>query len=94
MERYFVYIINNSKGIYYKGFSTNFRRRLAEHNENKSFYTQGKGPWNLIFLKEFNSRSEALSFEKMLKRQHHRYLDWLINSERNEIQKLVSEIEI
>lgn len=85
MKRYYVYIVKNSDEIYYKGYTQTPLKRLEEHNAGKSFYTKNKGPWQLIFLISFNSKSEALSFEKMLKRQHHKYLNWLINSERNEL---------
>jgi predicted GIY-YIG superfamily endonuclease len=38
----------------------------------------------LVFIKSFTSKSAALTFEKMLKRQNRRYLEWLIQSEQNE----------
>jgi putative endonuclease len=85
MKRYYVYIIKNSDDIYYKGYTQTPLKRLEEHNSGKSFYTKNKGPWQLIFLISFKLKSEALAFEKMLKRQHHKYLNWLINSERNEL---------
>jgi putative endonuclease len=40
---------------------------LSEHNYNKSPFTSKKGPWKLVFKKEFNSRSEAIKFENYLK---------------------------
>lgn len=48
---YFVYIIFSEKNdVFYKGFSENPYERLVEHNENKSQYTSGKGPWKLVYL--------------------------------------------
>jgi putative endonuclease len=85
MEKFFVYIISNPEGIYYKGFTTDMKQRLGLHNEAEGKYTSGKGPWNVLFLKSFESKSEALKYEKMLKRQNHRYLDWLISSDNNEL---------
>lgn len=82
---YTVYIISNKEGLYYKGFTTNLAQRLEAHNLGLSNYTAGKGPWDLIFIKSFEDKSEALKFEKMLKRQNKKYLDWLIQSDKNEL---------
>ena len=82
---HFVYIISNPLEIYYKGYTTNLLQRLDFHNTNKGNYTKNKGPWKLILYKSFDSKSEALSIEKMLKRQNHKYLNWLIESDRNEL---------
>ena len=83
---YTVYIIKNPDGIYYKGYTTNIVRRLEEHNFPLGKYTSERGPWNLIFTKLFEAKSEALNYEKMLKRQNHKYLDWLIASDKNELK--------
>ncbi len=85
MEIYTVYIICNSQKIYYKGFTSDVLRRLEEHNSSIGKYTSEKGPWTLVFKHSFISKSDALKYERMLKRQNHKYLDWLIASEKNEI---------
>ena len=73
--------------IFYKGFSEDVNQRLIAHNENMSNYTKNKGPWELVFLQSFESKSEALKMEKMLKRQNRKYILWLIKSDRNEMKK-------
>jgi putative endonuclease len=85
IENYFIYIIANPEGIYYKGITSDIDKRLVQHNSPLGKYTSFKGPWKLIFLKKFTDKSEALKYEKMLKRQNHRYLDWLILSDKNEL---------
>ena len=85
MEIYTVYIICNSQKVYYKGFTSDVLRRLEEHNSSIGKYTSEKGPWTLVFKHSFISKSDALKYERMLKRQNHNYLDWLIASEKNEI---------
>ena len=85
METYTVYIICNPQKIYYKGFTSDVLRRLEEHNSSIGKYTSDKGPWTLVFKHSFISKSSALKYERMLKRQNHKYLDWLIASEKNEI---------
>ena len=41
---YWVYIIENASGIYYKGYTENLEKRINEHNSGESRYTSGKGP--------------------------------------------------
>lgn len=88
MEVYSVYIICNPQKIYYKGFTSDVLRRLDEHNSSLGKYTSEKGPWILVFQHSFISKSEALKYERMLKRQNHKYLDWLIASDKNEITRI------
>ena len=85
MEIYTVYIICNPQKVYYKGFTSDVLRRLEEHNSSIGKYTSEKGPWTLVFKHSFISKSDALKYERMLKRQNHKYLDWLIASEKNEL---------
>jgi putative endonuclease len=87
METYTVYIISNPENIYYKGYTCDVGRRLEEHNSPLGKYTSHRGPWVLKFVKNFSSRTEALKYEAMLKRQNHRYLDWLISSDKNELER-------
>ena len=86
---HFVYIIfSQNLNIYYKGYSSDPFKRVADHNKNKSTYTKNKGPWILVYLECFETKLEALYREKQLKRQNHRYLEWLIKQETNLVNKL------
>jgi len=77
---HFVYIIHSKyKDIYYKGYSADPYKRLLDHNQNKSHFTAHKGPWLLIYLEAFESKSIALKRERQLKRQNRKYLDWLVH---------------
>jgi len=53
---------------HYTGFSSNFKQRLASHNElgTKDWTTKYR-PWKVIFTKEFENKLEAMRFEKWLK---------------------------
>ena len=55
---------NNS---YYIGSSNNIKKRLIAHNKGRSKYTRNKVPYELVYKKEFNSRSEAYKYEMKLK---------------------------
>jgi putative endonuclease len=67
-SRYFVYIIENKDGRLYIGSTPSLENRLASHNhESGPDWTQGKGPWILIYTEKLATKSEALRREKKLK---------------------------
>jgi len=76
-------IYSSTKDIFYKGYSMRPLERLDEHNAGKSHYTKGKGPWELVYLEEFTSNTEALKREKQLKRANRKYIEWLIKQDKN-----------
>jgi putative endonuclease len=65
---FYVYILESeSSGKWYYGFSEDLNQRIKDHQSNRSKYTRFKGPWKLIFKREFLDKTEALRFEKHLK---------------------------
>ncbi|WP_373057672.1 GIY-YIG nuclease family protein [Zunongwangia sp. H14] len=70
MKSYYVYIVECSDKILYTGITNNISRRLAEHNsdQNKNSFTYKRRPVELIFYQEFNEVSQAISFEKKIKK--------------------------
>ena len=82
---YFVYILYSERSdLFYKGFTENYRRRLEEHNSGKGRYSDGKGPWTLVYLKEFCTKRDALIEERRLKRLNRKSLEKLIESSKHE----------
>ena len=78
---YYTYIIySSSHTIFYKGITDNPERRLFEHNNNLSRFTADKGPWEMVYLKEWNTKKEALIEEKRIKRLNVRSLELLIRN--------------
>ena len=85
---YYVYIIESeTSGIFYKGSTGDYLKRLLQHNEGINEYTRSKGPWKLIFVREFASRAEAIAEEKRLKKCNKTYLQWLIKQPVNILNK-------
>jgi len=83
--RWFVYIIQSqTKGILYKGCTSSIEKRLFEHNNNLGRFTKGKGPWKLVFLKEFETKKEALIYERKIKKANSEYLKSLIEQYREQ----------
>ena len=84
----FTYIIQSeSTGRFYVGSTDDVDRRLAQHNnpEYKGSLTtkRFKGPWKIVYLEPFESRSEAISREKQIKA-------W---KSRKAIQELIQSVE-
>jgi len=66
---YKAYILSNPAGRIYTGISGNPAARLVQHNEGRSKWTSGKGPWNLDWTSKPMSLGEARKLENLLKRQ-------------------------
>jgi putative endonuclease len=77
---YYVYILeSNSSGRLYIGQTQNIENRVNEHNEGMTKSTKGKGPWKLLHSKVFETRTEAMVFERKLKnwKSSLRVLEWI-----------------
>ena len=81
---YIIYSVN--KDIFYKGMTSDLTKRIDDHNRNLSNYTKNKGPWSLVFYRTFLSKAEALKYERMIKRQNRKYIEWLLSQEFNELK--------
>lgn len=69
-QSWFVYIIQNEKGHYYTGITTDLERRFAEHQGSKKgakFFRSGAAV-EMVFFKAFLNRSEASKFEASVKK--------------------------
>ena len=49
------------------GFSTNLKKRIAEHGHGASFATKYRGPWKLIYYEAYIDRHDAEGRERHLK---------------------------
>ena len=66
---YYVYILESSRTqFWYIGSSAEVSSRYLDHQTNRSKYTRFKGPWKLIFVRTFTDKTEALRFERYLKK--------------------------
>ena len=66
---WYVYLIKSFKdGSIYTGISTDYKRRIKEHNSGKGAkYTRGRGPWYLMAVYVVSTKSEALKKEANIK---------------------------
>ncbi|MFH1183278.1 MAG: GIY-YIG nuclease family protein [Candidatus Moraniibacteriota bacterium] len=66
---YYVYIAKSARtGKLYIGCTNDLRKRIKEHNNNKSLYTKFKGPWETRYYEAFYSKEDAFEREQKLKR--------------------------
>src|SRR5215212_9645197 len=65
----FVYLLRCADGTLYCGWSTDPERRLGQHQAGSaSRYTRTRRPLELVYTREFASRSEAMREEVRIKR--------------------------
>ncbi len=71
MRAWFLYIIENDKGYYYTGITTDIERRFNEHKSDKKkrakFFRSSK-PVKIIYSEQCESRSAATKREIQIKK--------------------------
>tara|TARA_B100001142_G_scaffold304815_1_gene333257 strand:+ start:404 stop:664 length:261 start_codon:yes stop_codon:yes gene_type:complete len=68
---YYVYMLKNINRIKiktYVGYTNNLKLRLIKHNSNKGAKATKGYKWEIIFKKKFKTKSEAMSYEYLLKK--------------------------
>lgn len=91
---YYVYIIQSQIDLtFYKGFSTQPFIRFQQHNNGEAAFTSSKIPWIPVALFSFCSKTEALIFEKKIKKYDHKRLIALVNSDKNILDSFLSNNE-
>jgi len=65
---FYVYVLQSleDRGLYI-GFSTNLKKRIAEHEHGASFATKYRGPWKLIYYEAYIDRHDAEGRERYIK---------------------------
>ncbi len=68
---FWVYVLENPRGMFYVGQTENLVHRVASHNRTDSFgghFTRKNGPWKLVWSEEHETRSSAMLRERQIKR--------------------------
>jgi putative endonuclease len=75
---YYIYILYSvSSDLYYCGYTSNFQKRVIEHNEQENYntFTSKHRPWVLSAIFEVSTiEAEAMRLEKFIKAQKSRKL--------------------
>lgn len=65
---HFVYVLRCGDGTFYTGYTTDVDRRVARHRAGTGAkYTRGRGPFEVVHVEEYATRSEAMSREYAIK---------------------------
>lgn len=69
---YYVYIILCEGNSFYTGYTKNLRSRISLHKKGKAArYTKMHKPKRLVYVEEFQTRTEAMKREKRIKKLSH-----------------------
>lgn len=67
-EGQYVYVLRCADDSLYTGYTTDVRRRVAEHAAGEGAkYTRGRTPVELVYVEAFGSRSAAMTREHEIK---------------------------
>jgi putative endonuclease len=65
---YYTYILFSiTVNKFYVGASENPHDRLKKHNAKNKGFTNQANDWQIVFIQPFETKSEALNFEKQIK---------------------------
>lgn len=65
---YYTYILKCKDDSLYTGYTTNLEKRLLAHNNGLGAkYTKSRTPVELVYVEQFESKSEAMSREYQIK---------------------------
>jgi putative endonuclease len=70
MKKFFVYVLKSINfDRYYIGSTGDVEKRLELHNSSHARWTKRFQPWELVYSEEYETRSEAVKRELVLKKQ-------------------------
>ncbi|MCG8432142.1 MAG: GIY-YIG nuclease family protein [Candidatus Omnitrophica bacterium] len=66
-------MVQCTKGTYYTGYTNDLAKRQREHNNGKrgAKYLRGKGPVELVYVKEYRYYKQAVDRERFIKKLSH-----------------------
>ena len=77
---YYVYILLCKDGSYYTGYAEDVKRRVERHKKGQGArYTRMHEPEKIVYVEEFDSRSETMKREREIKSLSHRKKQRLVN---------------
>ncbi len=84
----FCYVIKCSDKSYYVGSTKDIVGRFKNHKLGKVRYTKSRSPLKLIFVKEFETYSEAYNFEQRVKSwKKRKSIENMLNKSDNVVSK-------
>ena len=68
---HYVYILKTLRGYYkksYVGYTKNITERLVKHNKSQGAKSTRGYKWKIVYKKRFSTKSKAMAFEYLLKK--------------------------
>jgi putative endonuclease len=89
---FYVYMVRCGDGTFYTGVTNDLHKRLREHNNGifPSCYTYKRRPVELVYSCHFQYVSEAISWEKHLKRWSRKKKEALVRGDEEALHKLAA----
>lgn len=79
---FYAYIIRCADGSFYCGYTTDVEKRFEKHKSGKGAkYTRSHLPLEIVYIEEFESKSDALKRECEIKSMTRSQKKKLINSD-------------
>ena len=86
MPHYYVYILRCKDGSYYTGHAKDAEKRFEVHKKGLGArYTRTHKPEELVYIEQFESRSEAMRRERKIKTLSHNKKQQLIDAQNNSV---------
>lgn len=87
MKVWYLYVVRCVDSTLYTGITTDVDRRVREHNASKrgAKYTRTRRPVELVWTREYKSRSEAQKAEYSFKKLFHKEKWEVINEDRSSV---------
>ena len=63
---FYTYVLQNTEGEFYTGFTVDLRRRLAQHNQGRNFSTKNR-VWQVVYYEACTDETDARRRENYLK---------------------------
>lgn len=79
---FYVYILLCTDGSFYTGYTKDLNERTKQHeNGNGARYTKAHRPQRVVYVENFDSRSQAMKREREIKKLSHKQKTELITSQ-------------
>lgn len=76
-----MYIVRCKKGTYYAGYTNDLAKRIKMHSNGRGAkYLRGKGPVELVYMKEYAYYKRAVDRERAIKRMTRKEKEELIRT--------------
>ena len=67
-DMFYVYVVHSiADNGFYIGYSTDLKKRLAQHKQGAAIATRHRGPWKLIYYEAYIEQADAKGRERYLK---------------------------